>query len=304
MRKSSRLALRCRLFVMIVACLGATAAVLPAQESTDAHGHSHAADESRLTAFVRTEQLTVGMLAFALATAGFLGAAHALSPGHGKAMVAAYLIGSRGRVRDAIGLGLVVTLTHVASVVLLGLGALCLSAYLVPEHLTPWLGAFSGGLVFCLGYWMVARRALAAGRLCASVSSQGHGHAHEAPHGHAHGHSHAPDGPITFSSLLSLGVAGGMVPCPAALVVLLVAASTGRILLGLSLVAAFSAGLAVVLMLIGILTVTASRLADRFVASRGWIQSLPVFSAGAVMLIGLGIAFRSLMAGGVISVHW
>ncbi|GKT29418.1 sulfite exporter TauE/SafE family protein, partial [Aduncisulcus paluster] len=121
---------------------------------------------------------------------------HALSPGHGKAMVAAYLIGRSGRIRDAFTLGTIVTITHVASVIVLA-------------------------LVFGVGYMMLARRAL-----------HNHGHSHDHHHGHSHDHSHEhgkESEPVSWWSMLSLGIAGGMVPCPTALVVLLASVAFGRI---------------------------------------------------------------------------
>ena len=106
-----------------------------------------------------------------------------------------------------------------------------------------------------------------------------------------------------MSSLVSLGLAGGMVPCPTALVILLSAISLGRVGFGLLLIVFFSVGLAAVLIVIGLLTVTASRFGERFSESRRWLQVLPVFSAGAIMIIGIGIAFNSLVAGGVLTIN-
>lgn len=219
---------------------------------------------------------------------------HALSPGHGKAMVAAYLIGRSGRIRDAFTLGTIVTITHVASVIVLGIVALLLSRYFLPGELYPWLGAFSGALVFGVGYMMLARRA---------VHSHGyHDHGHH-EHSHSHSHSHEEDseaGQVSWWSMLSLGIAGGMVPCPTALVVLLASVAFGRIVFGLMLILAFSLGLAAVLILIGILTVRTSKLTERFAGSRRWIENLPVISAGLVMLAGIAIAFNALHAGGIL----
>ena len=101
---------------------------------------------------------------------------------------------------------------------------------------------------------------------------------------------------MTMGSLISMGVAGGMVPCPAALIVLLTAAAMGRILFGLALILTFSLGLAGVLILIGILTVTASKLTTQFDEKKRWIQKLPVFSSGVIMLLGVGMLFRGLLS--------
>lgn len=262
-------------------------------------------ESATLAGFVREKDLSAGVILLALGMAFVLGMTHALSPGHGKAMVAAYLIGSRGRIRDAVFLGGVVTMTHVLSVIILGLVILFLSQHIVPQKMFPWLGVGSGLLVFLVGYWMLAGRV---------IGATGHGHEHHHTHDrhapdHAHTHEHSgvhdhsqtPKGKTTLGGMLSLGVAGGMVPCPTALVVLLTAVAIHRIAFGLLLIAVFSLGLAVVLILIGILTVTASRVTNFFSEQRKWIQLLPVFSAGAIIVIGVSIAFNSLLSAGILT---
>ena len=239
--------------------------------------------QTALKDYLSRENLGTGAALFALGLAFVLGMGHALSPGHGKAMVAAYLIGKSGRVRDAFILGTIVTITHVASVLVLGVAALLLSHYFLPNDLYPWLGAFSGILVFLVGYMMLAKRAV-------------HHHHH-----HHHDHHSDSSGSVTWWSMLSLGIAGGMVPCPTALVVLLASVAFGRILFGLLLISAFSLGLAAVLIIIGVLTVRASKLTERFTGAREWIENLPVISAGLVMLAGIAIALNALHAGGIIS---
>lgn len=239
------------------------------------------ASQAALKDYLSRENLGTGAALFALGVAFILGMGHALSPGHGKAMVAAYLIGRSGQVRDAFTLGIIVTVTHVASVIVLGIVALLLSRHFLPGDLYPWLGAFSGVLVFFVGYIMLAKRAV---------------HSH-----HEHHHHHTEDsGVVSWWSMLSLGIAGGMVPCPTALVVLLASVAFGRILFGLLLISAFSLGLAAVLILIGILTVRASKLTEKFAGSGRWIENLPVFSAGLVMLAGIAIALNALYAGGIL----
>ncbi len=290
-----------------------------------------------LASYVTKGDVSFPMVIFAMGSALLLGSAHALSPGHGKAMVAAYLIGSRGTRRDAVLLGGIVTFTHVISVLLLGLLCLLISKHVVSQKLFPWIGAASGTVIFTVGYWMLAKRALKlehghshhshhhgtdapyhnlaieqaeapfVGEMTAlgPIAQHDHhrpGHDHE-PHDHGHGHESCPSGRITWGSLVSLGLAGGMVPCPTALVILLSAISLGCVGFGLLLIIFFSLGLAAVLIVIGLLTVTASRLTDRFSESRKWIQVLPVFSAGAVMIIGIAMAFNSLVAGGILTIN-
>ncbi|WP_031485148.1 nickel/cobalt transporter [Maridesulfovibrio frigidus] len=239
--------------------------------------------QAALREYLSRENLGTGAALFALGLAFVLGMGHALSPGHGKAMVAAYLIGRSGKVKDAFTLGIIVTITHVASVIVLGIAALLLSRYFLPGDLYPWLGAFSGILVFFVGYIMLAKRAL-----------------HNGHHHHHHDDSEKESEPVSWWSMLSLGIAGGMVPCPTALVVLLAAVALGRIVFGLLLIFSFSLGLAAVLIIIGVLTVRASKLTERFSGSRKLIKNLPVASAGLVMLAGIAIALNALQAGGIL----
>ena len=202
-------------------------------------------------------------------------------------MVAAYLVGSKGKVSDAFLLGIIVTITHVAVVLILGLITLVLTDYFLPQDLFPWLGGISGTMVFLIGYWMLASRAL----------SQS---------GHPHQHHPAATAKNSFSrkGLFSMGVAGGIVPCPSALVVLLLSLSFHRVAEGLVLIIFFSLGLAAILIIIGILTVSASSFAEKFSETRNWIQRLPVFSAGIIMVIGVLIVFNSFLSSGNISIRF
>jgi ABC-type nickel/cobalt efflux system permease component RcnA len=300
----------------------------PAPATADPPGSAKTQKADRMANFIRRTDLPPGVAALALLLTAGLGALHALSPGHGKALVAAYLVGSRGTVRHAITLGAIVTVTHVGSVLLVGLLVLGLSARLLPEQVFPWLGFGSGILVSGVGLWMLTRRAL-------GVSDEDHhrNHTHDhhdrahhnldehqthSHHDHEsrdHGHNspgcHAllcgvagarrREG-VTWGSLLSLGVAGGMVPCPSALVVLLTAIAFRRIAFGLALILAFSVGLAIVLIVIGILCVKAAHLVNRTQSGRTQrlIRVLPVLSAVLVTLTGAAIAINALLAGGIL----
>ena len=258
--------------------------------------------KSRFAALIRGESggPRVAIVSFLLAL--LLGAGHALEPGHGKTVVAAYLVGSRGTVAQAALLGLVVTFTHTFSVFVLGAGVLLLSEWVVPERLTPWLGVLSGILIAAVGLTMLRSRLRE--RRHARVAhdhdhdhthDHDHAHAHTHTHDHAHGtdHTHVPAGKATLGSILALGVSGGLVPCPAGVVVLLASVAQGRVLFGMLLIAAFSIGLAAVLMGIGILFVTARRFLDRLPLGSGLIGRLGVASAVVVTLFGLALAWRS-----------
>lgn len=233
--------------------------------------------------------LDPAILATALAVAFMLGAAHALTPGHGKAIVAAYLAGSRGRLIDAVYLGGIVTATHTASVFALGLATLYASQHLAPERIYPWLSALSGVLVAGIGGWLLWKRV----RGGHSHGHQHHHHGHDHDHDHTnHNHHHA--GAISRGGLVSLGISGGLVPCPEALVVLMISVSLQKIGLGLALLVSFSLGLAAVLIAIGVAMVMAAPLVARFAGERGWLRALPVASACVVTLLGVALVWQSL----------
>ena len=226
------------------------------------------------------------------------GALHAVSPGHGKAMVAAYLVGTRGTSRDAVALGLTVTVTHTIGVFALGLVTLALSAYVLPSDLYPWLNLASGLLVVGVGAMVLRSRVK--GRSGGHGHDHDHGHSHDHDHGHSHGpgghhHHHAPPAEgVSRRGLLAMGVSAGLIPCPSALVVLLAAIAQHQIGLGLVLIVAFSAGLAATLTGLGILVVHAGRLTARVDTSGRVFTVLPALSAGLIMCVGLGLTLQAL----------
>jgi len=242
-----------------------------------------------------------GLVTVALLVAVVLGAFHALEPGHGKTVVAAYLVGSRGTVRHALILGLVVTASHTAGVYLLGGVTFYASQHVVPERLYPWLSLGSGLTIAVLGAALFLRRY--AGAEATHGHHHGdhphhhpHGHSHDHPHDHGHPHDHDhPHEPVSLRALVALGVSGGIIPCPAALVVLLSALSMHRVGFGLVLIVAFSVGLAAVLVAIGILMVYAGRLMSRVREDGPWIRRwLPLTSSAVMTLLGIGIAVQAL----------
>ena len=239
---------------------------------------------------------THGLLILLLLGSAFLwGALHALSPGHGKTMVAGYLVGSRGRPRDAALLGLTVTITHTSAVFALGLVTLAASAYVLPEDIYPWLGIVSGVMVIAIGLWAIWTR-LRRWRALRTDS----GHHHHDHHRHGHTHSHDPSGaPITTRSLIALGVSGGIVPCPSALVVLVAAISQHRLGLGMALILAFSIGLAATLTAVGLAVLHGGRLISRLRPERrlfsGRISgALPALSATLIVVAGTLITLRAI----------
>ena len=259
------------------------------------------------TDLVGVRQTGIGVFFFAALVAATLGAFHALEPGHGKTVVAAYLVGSRGTAWHALLLGLIVTLSHTAGVFLLGAVTLYASRYIVPERLYPWLGVISGFAIAGLGFVLFLRR---------YAGDPGHRHDHEHPPAHVHvesehehgGHRHSHPRPrvggVTLRQLLALGVTGGMVPCPAALVVLLSAIALRRVGFGLFLIVAFSIGLATVLIAIGVLMVYAAQLMARFrVESRIVTRWLPLTSSAVIVMLGVAIAVQALLSAGIVQVR-
>jgi nickel/cobalt exporter len=266
-----------------------------------------------LTRLLHQQQLTPWMIATAIGIAFLLGAAHALTPGHGKTIVAAYLVGSRGTLKHAAFLGAMVTFTHTVSVFLLGLATLFLFQYLVPQRVTQVLGAISGLSIVAIGGWMLFKRLRASGHSHSHdhehhdhehVHSHEHAHAHAHPHEHHHhdhdhreshghthshgpgGHTHMPD-EISWSGLAALGASGGLVPCESALVLLLTAIALRRVGLGLLLLVSFSLGLALVLMAIGVLVIYAKNLLPSGDGRNPFFRWMPVASSAVVMLLGI-----------------
>ena len=234
-----------------------------------------------LSRMLQKRNLGWRLMLICVAAAFGLGAMHAMSPGHGKTIVAAYLVGSRGTAKHAGLLGLVVTFTHTFTVFLLGLGVLFFQQYVVPEKIIPTLGGLSGLSIVVVGVSLLYRRTrllLASGRA------------------HRHGeHSHTIEGEITPASLIALGVGGGLVPCPSALILMLSAIAIGRAGFGLLLLIAFSSGLALVLMAIGGIALYARHLLpDGRTASRHpAFRLIPVFSSVVVIVLGLAITAAS-----------
>jgi len=322
-----------------------TSNVMQALNNTPALVQQNSASSSNrndaFTNLILLDEITLPALLLALGISFLWGAAHALTPGHGKTIVGAYLVGSRGTMKHAVYLGLTTTITHTLGVFALGLITLFAAQYIVPEKLYPWMGLLSGIFVVGIGINLFAERfktsgigvwlgklksnrnglqpayspALQSAQIKTADHKHGyllaplhnhshdhdHHHNHEADNQHHHGHaehSHLPpgsdDSPVTWRSLLALGISGGMIPCPSALVVLLGAIALNKIGFGLILVLAFSLGLAGALTAVGMMFIYAGKLFERFPSRGKIIGFLPVFSALFISLIGLGIVVKAL----------
>jgi len=311
---------------------------------------------------VGARQVTVGVGLLAIALSMLLGAGHAFLPGHGKTIMAAYLVGRRGRLRDVVTVGATVTVTHTAGVLVLGL-LISLSAAFAPTAAEQGLGVVSGLIVAGVGIFLLAsavRRARATSPsgpaalsplvdvegadvapelvsigapasfrpgVVASTAApaavdqmhphpdeahehhpehkHGHRHGHAHRHGHDHGHPEVPGGsetPHRFGrgGLIGLGVAGGLVPSPSALLVLLAAVALGRTVFGVVLVLGYGLGMAGALMVTGLLLVSLRNRLVRLVVGRraprvgGLVRLMPVLTAVLVLVVGVGLTLRAL----------
>ena len=301
-------------------------------------------------------------------TASVLGGLHALEPGHGKTVVAAYLIGSKGRKIDAVLLGIVVTLTHTMSVIVLAIAAKFASTRmtLTEESLHGYLGLVAGVLILVVGLWMLVGRIRGKDPFHFhshphgpghshghdyvhddnpfAVSSHTHDHSHGEAYNHHHGshdsgshkglhvhdhdqshdfaflhnpghtHDHNPGNArhihnhedaaqtggsekgrrVGYWQLFLLGVSGGLVPCPAAIAILLAAVGAGRLGEGLTYILLFSLGLAVVLIAIGMAVLGAGKLANRFLDARRFARKVSIASAALITLLGLITVITSM----------
>jgi ABC-type nickel/cobalt efflux system permease component RcnA len=236
--------------------------------------------DSGFARLIGRDRLGVWVVLASLGLALFWGAAHALSPGHGKSIVTAYLIGQRGTPRHAVLLGLIVTATHTVGVFALGLVTLLLSQFVVPDHLYPWLNLASGLLVVGIG---------------ASVLRARWRHRRAHAHGHEHHHHHHHHGQeLGGRSLLAVGISGGLLPCPSALVVLLAAISLHRLAYGLVLIVAFSVGLAATITGIGVAAVLAKNAFSRLSFQGRALRLLPSLSAAAILAAGIGMTIHAI----------
>jgi len=231
--------------------------------------------DSGFSSLVGRDHLSALVILASLAAAFFWGMAHALSPGHGKTIVAAYLVGRRGTPWHAAALGGIVTVTHTIGVFALGLVTLALSQFIVPDQLYPWLNLASGVLVVAIGATVFRSRF----RQRRAHSHDHHDHEHEAP---------------SRGSLVAVGISGGLLPCPSALVVLLAAISLHRVAFGMLLIVAFSAGLALSITGIGLVAVFAKQIFKRASFEGRLVRLLPAASALVILAAGLAMTLRAL----------
>ena len=241
-----------------------------------------------------------------LVTSFWLGAVHAATPGHGKTIAAAYIVGVRGRPVDALVLGIFVTLSHTSGIVLVAVLATLGSTWLIPQRVEAYLAVATGILVIGIGCWML-RTQMRLLPVAVEDHADAHSHSH-GPHYHSHGwgmaHTHDIETitqvPPKLAILLGLGIAGGLLPDPGALAILLAAIGGGKLILGLLTVLVFSLGFASVLVVVGVVAAHVGRLILTWLSSRwvGWVQ---MGAALLIILVGLILtanAWRTVAAVG------
>ena len=362
--------------------------------STDTRTSRNEKDE-RFIQLLALEPLSIEGI-IGLLMAFLLGMYHALTPGHGKALVGSYLITSKGTFKDAILLAITVTTTHTGSVFIIGVVILLLTANLTPSDFVPYLSLASGIFIILIGFWIVITRSEHWGSHSHShgpghTHSHGHSHTHDhshehahedehthdhEPHEHSHEHTHEshehdhdsgnnpkvcknvdkilnnitadaetsseaieideadieiidnsehkhnhdnenvlkllenePDSKpkkkrkngVSLKELLWLGITGGMVPCPAAIVVLLIAVANNKTIYGLMLIITFSMGLAFVLGIIGIMMVVTKKYFGKSGKFDKLAKLAPVISGIFITYIGWLIIFSGLTELGIIT---
>jgi nickel/cobalt exporter len=262
-------------------------------------------------------------LLFFITSSFWAGAAHAATPGHGKTIAAAYIVGARGKPIDAVILGIFVTLSHTSGIVLIGVLASLGSTWFRPQRIEAYLAIAVGIMVIVLGLWMLwAQRdlvALAMGETDDSTpraDAHTHDHDHDHDHGHDHPHSHGPGESVVWHShgfgkvhshqldivadnrpklpvLLALGIAGGLLPDPAALALLLGALSSGKVLLGLVTVVVFSIGFAMTLVVVGIVAAKVGEKVLDWLASI-WMIRLQIATSLLIVAMGVVLTVRAV----------
>ena len=264
----------------------AAVAPLPLSRSTATVTRAGGSFAKLITRTHVTPLVLIGMLLVAL----LFGAAHALAPGHGKTVMAAYLVGTRGRMADAALLGGIVSLMHTGSVLVLGLVLFHVSRTTSLEKLYPVLTLVGGLAVVAVGAGLLRSRL----RTLRHSRQHQHGHAHDHDHahgGHTHGHE-LPEGvsPLSRKGLVVLAAAGGILPSPSAVIVLVSAFALGRVALGLALIAAFSIGLAATLTGVGLALILGRDVLER--RGQQWLARLPAMGATALLVVGTVVAVQ------------
>lgn len=268
---------------------------------------------AELGAIIQAQDLTPAAIVLSLALAVLIGAVHAASPGHGKTLMAAYLVGSRGTLRHALGLGLTVTISHTVGVLALGALVVVAGAVVPAERLFPILGLVSGLVVTAMGVALLVQRVTDERRRRLQAQEHAHDHEHGQPHHHgnegestgdgwhSHGlvrHTHLPrtENPLRWRNLVALGLVGGLVPSASAILILVGSIAAGRPAYGMILTLAFGTGMAVVLVGVGALLVRARNLVERMPSATRLaplFARLPLLTVVVFLVVGSTITLQA-----------
>ena len=237
----------------------------------------------------------------ALLAALALGAAHALAPGHGKTIMSAYLVANRGTIRQALGMGLAVAISHTVGVLALGVATLLATRNFHPERIYPYLSAISGTIVLVIGVVLLVRSVRSWRHTPAHAHGHDHHHDHHHDHDHHHHHHHESPGlelSLGWKTFTALGLSGGLIPSASAVVLLLGAIHLGKIEFGLALIGAFGLGMAAAMVTVGLGLVAMTRFGLTRLSGKGWslrlaaivppVMGLFVTGAGLMMMTSAG----------------
>ncbi|EDQ6480510.1 TPA: nickel/cobalt efflux protein RcnA [Salmonella enterica subsp. enterica serovar Lehrte] len=256
---------------------------------------------------------------FFIPSAILLGILHGLEPGHSKTMMAAFIIAIKGTVKQAVMLGLAATLSHTAIVWLIALGGMYLSRAFTAQSVEPWLQLISAIIILSTACWMFWRTWRGEQQWLAGNHHHDHHHDHDHGHDHDHDHDHDhhghihPEGAtskayqdaherahaadiqrrfdgqtVTNGQILLFGLTGGLIPCPAAITVLLICVQLKAFTLGATMVLSFSLGLALTLVTVGVgAAISVQQAAKRWSGFSTLARRAPYFSSILIGLVGV-----------------
>ncbi|EFB2834111.1 nickel/cobalt efflux protein RcnA [Escherichia marmotae] len=267
-----------------------------------------------------TTLLQQGNAWFFIPSAILLGALHGLEPGHSKTMMAAFIIAIKGTIKQAVMLGLAATISHTAVVWLIAFGGMVISKRFTAQSAEPWLQLISAVIILGTAFWMFWRTWRGERNWLENMHEHHHhdhehhhDHDHEHHHHHEHGQSdeyqdahalaHASDinrrfdgREVTNWQILLFGLTGGLIPCPAAITVLLICIQLKALTLGATLVVSFSIGLALTLVTVGVgAAISVQQVAKRWSGFNTLAKRAPYFSSLLIGLVGLYMGVHGFM---------
>ncbi len=281
------------LFVSLLAISSGSSLVYGQSNTNSSPNESAQSKVNQIATMLKNDKAGVDVYFWALGIAFILGGLHSLTPGHGKTLVAAYLVGQHGTKKDALILAGVTTITHTSSIYILGLISIFATKYFLPEKIIPLLELISAMLIFSLGIWLLQKRYYEyKGNKASNDSTYHHSHIHDSGHiNHVHSLNDIP-GKKNMKQIISLGFSGGLIPCPEALAIMIIAISLNKIVLGMILIAVFSLGMASVIAAIGIVMVSSKQIFDKYVPNQKVSQFFPLISSVIIILIGVVLVLK------------